>query len=52
MTSTEDYIETKFFLRENNYFGAKKENFTVYPQGMIPQVDLDGKIVLGTTHEI
>lgn len=52
MTSTEDFIETKFFLRENNYFGAKKENFLVYPQGMIPQVDLDGKIVLGTTHEI
>ena len=31
MTSTEDFIETKFFLRENNYFGAKKEHFTIYP---------------------
>ena len=52
MTSTEDFIETKNFLKDNNYFGANKSNLILYPQGMIPQVDLDGKIVLGTTHEI
>ena len=52
MTSTEDLVDTKYFLKENNYFGANKKNFYVYPQGMVPQVDLDGKIVLGTTHEI
>lgn len=52
MTSTEDFLDTKFFLKENNYFGANKKNVLVYPQGMVPQVDLDGKIILGTTHEI
>ena len=31
MTSTEDFVETKYFLKENNYFGANKKNFMVYP---------------------
>ena len=30
MTSNEDFLDTKFFLKENNYFGAKKELFTIY----------------------
>ena len=52
MTSNEDFLDTNNFLKENNYFGAKKDLFTIYCQGMIPQVDLDGKIVLGLTYEI
>lgn len=50
MTSHANFIETKEFLKKNSYFGGDKNNFVVYTQGMMPNVDLDGKIILSEPH--
>jgi len=52
MTSHANFVETKEFLKQNKYFGGDKNQFIVYTQGMMPNVDLDGKIILSEMHQI
>ena len=52
MTNHSNYEATKALLKEKKYFGGKKENFIIFTQGVLPQVDLDGKIILKKTSEI
>ena len=52
MTTHETYVLVRTFLKENNYFGGDKNNFHVFVQGMMPQVDLDGKIILSEPSQI
>lgn len=52
MASQSNFIETKKFFKENKYFGGNRKNFVFYTQGMVPQVDLDGKIIMKRTSEI
>lgn len=52
MTSHENFAETKKFFKDNKYFGADKNAFTIFCQGMMPQVDLDGKIILSEPHQL
>ena len=52
MTTHETYVLVRTFLKENAYFGADKNNFHVFVQGLMPQVDLDGKIILSEPSQI
>ena len=50
--SQSNYTETKNFFKDHKYFGGNRKNFVFYTQGMVPQVDLDGKIIMKRTSEI
>lgn len=52
ITSQSNYTATKAFFKSHQYFGAGKSSFVFHTQGMLPQVDLDGKIILKRTSEI
>jgi len=46
MTSPPTHAETSQFLADNNYFGMKPEDVTIFCQGTMPAVDSDGKLLL------
>lgn len=46
MTSPPTHQETSEFLAENNYFGMKAEDVTIFCQGTMPAVDSNGKLLL------
>jgi UDP-N-acetylglucosamine/UDP-N-acetylgalactosamine diphosphorylase len=52
MTSEENDEVTKKYFQENNYFGLGKENIFIFQQGMIPAIDINGKLILREKHEI
>ena len=47
MTSKENHDETYQFLEKNNYFGYDKNYVTLFVQGELPLVSLDGKLLIG-----
>ena len=46
MTSHINNDATVAFFEENNFFGLKKEDVIFFKQGLMPAVDLQGKIIL------
>lgn len=46
MTSRANHEETVSFLKEHNYFGLKEKDVRIFPQGMIPSLDTEGKLIL------
>jgi UDP-N-acetylglucosamine/UDP-N-acetylgalactosamine diphosphorylase len=50
--SQSNYSATKAFFKDNNYFGAGRSSFLFHTSGMLPKVDLDGKIIMKRTSEI
>ena len=52
MTSTDNYLETKAFFANHNYFGGSKESFIFFKQRMIPAVDAQGKILMRKLDQI
>ena len=47
MTSKENHDETYQFLEKNNYFGYDKNYVTLFMQGELPLVSLDGNLLIG-----
>jgi UDP-N-acetylglucosamine pyrophosphorylase len=52
LTSKENHNETVKFFKENNYFGGESELFEFFSQTMLPALDLEGKILMHSPHEI
>ena len=46
MTSEENHDATKDFFEKNNFFGYNPEIVRFFPQGMIPLIDFEGKILV------
>lgn len=46
MTSTANHVETLRIFKDNNYFGLDSDNVMLFPQGMMPVFDQNGKILL------
>lgn len=53
MTSTQNDAEVRAFFEKNKYFGLKKENVIIFPQGDICALEsTTGKIILETPNKI
>lgn len=53
MTSKDNHADTvKFIAEDNNYFGGDASMFEFFIQATIPAIDLDGKILMSSNHEI
>lgn len=52
MTSKENNNETLEFLEEHNYFGYDKTKVTLFLQGELPLVNIEGKIILDKEKKI
>merc|ERR1711865_84723 len=53
MTSLGDnHAYTEAFFKENNYFGYGAENVTLFSQGTLPCLTLQGKIMLETGYKV
>lgn len=48
MTSRVNHDETLSYFRENRWFGLHEEDVMIFPQNMVPSLDLQGKLVLET----
>jgi len=46
MTSRDNHEETEAFFRDEHFFGLASENVHIFPQNMIPSLDLEGKLIL------
>ena len=46
MTSPLNDAATRAFFRDNNHFGRSPESMLLFPQGVMPAVDDDGRILL------
>ena len=44
--NTNAIIPLIIMTNENNYFGMKKDQILFFPQGMLPSVDFNGKIIM------
>jgi len=52
MTSEGNHEETLTFFRDHSWFGLETENVQLFPQGTIPAVNPEGKILLSGKHSI
>lgn len=53
MTSPINDAATRAFFEENSYFGLKKENVMIFPQAMMPALDMEtGKVLLAAKDAI
>ncbi|MFK5920706.1 MAG: UDPGP type 1 family protein [Verrucomicrobiota bacterium] len=52
MTSLQNHDETSAFFRDHSFFGLDPESLHLFPQGTIPIVDQEGKILLNDKHNI
>lgn len=52
MTSRDNHNETEIFFKKNNHFGLDPSNVHLFPQNMIPSLDLEGKLILSETNRI
>ncbi len=46
MTSELNHAATQSFFADNNWFGLEQEQVHLFPQGLMPAVDSDGKILM------
>lgn len=46
MTSRDNHEETEAFFRDEHFFGLSPEHVHIFPQNMIPSLDLNGKVIL------
>lgn len=46
MTSALNHTETKEIFQSNNYYGMDEKNVFIFQQGVLPDFDFDGKILL------
>ncbi|KAF2731583.1 nucleotide-diphospho-sugar transferase [Polyplosphaeria fusca] len=52
MTSGPTRGPTEKFFEENSYFGLKKENVTIFEQGVLPCISNEGKILLESKSKV
>ncbi len=52
MTSRDNHIDTEIFFKKQNFFGLDPANVHLFPQNMIPSLDLNGKLILSETYRI
>lgn len=52
MTSLQNHDETTAFFSDHSFFGLDPESVHLFPQGTIPIVDQEGKILLKDKHRI
>jgi UDP-N-acetylglucosamine/UDP-N-acetylgalactosamine diphosphorylase len=52
MTSQENDAVTRSFLLDNNCFGLDRTTIFAFPQGVVPAVDQDGKMLLAKKNQI
>lgn len=52
MTSALNHYETIKFFEDNQYFGGDKNSFVFFQQSVLPAVDLEGKIIMKSKHEL
>lgn len=52
MTSALNHYETIKFFEDNQYFGGDKSSFVFFQQSVLPAVDLEGKIIMKSKHEL
>lgn len=52
MTSKENNDATEEFLKKNNYFGYDKNYVTLFEQGELPIVDIEGKLLIDKNMKI
>ena len=53
MTSPLNDADTRAFFQDNNYFGLKRADVFMFPQGTMPSLLLpDGKLMLAEKHEL
>jgi UDP-N-acetylglucosamine/UDP-N-acetylgalactosamine diphosphorylase len=48
MTSLVNHEQTVTFFEEHQYFGLDPEQVHIFSQGLMPAVDFDGKLILGS----
>jgi UDP-N-acetylglucosamine/UDP-N-acetylgalactosamine diphosphorylase len=52
MTSDENDQITRSFLQDNNCFGLDRTDIFVFPQGVVPAIDANGKMLLAEIDQI
>jgi len=52
MTSRDNHEETVEFFREKHFFGLNPQLVHIFPQNMIPSLDLNGKLILSDKNTI
>jgi UDP-N-acetylglucosamine/UDP-N-acetylgalactosamine diphosphorylase len=52
MTSPINHQDTLNFFVQNDYFGLESQNLMLFPQGLLPSIGLDGKVLLNTKSDI
>jgi UDP-N-acetylglucosamine/UDP-N-acetylgalactosamine diphosphorylase len=52
MTSPINDTDTRAFFRDNNYFGLDRTDIFMFPQGVFPSFDDDGKFMLASPERI
>ena len=52
MTSPINDAETRAFFRDNNYFGLERTDIFMFPQGVLPSYDDDGRFMLASPEMI
>jgi len=52
MTSRDNHTDTEIFFKKQNFFGLDPSNVHLFPQNMIPSLDLDGKLILSEKNRI
>ncbi len=52
MTSGANHAVTQDFFEAHDFFGLGRDNVMLFPQGMIPSIGFDGKLLLGEKHAL
>ncbi len=52
MTSPQNHEDTLDFFKKHNFFGLSKEDISFFPQGTLPSVDEDGRILLASKGQL
>ena len=52
MTSPINDADTRAFFRDNNYFGLDRTSIFMFPQGVLPSYDDDGKFMLASKSSV
>lgn len=52
MTSPQNHEDTVTFFKNHEYFGLKADDICFFPQGTLPSVDEDGRILMAARDEV